>query len=173
MTSAGDDFPYIPFDPDIEFGPSRDVNPLHRLRRTRRVEAIIVIALACGGVVGAVSRYAVSLALPTEPARFPWGTFVINISGALLLGFILILIIEQFPRGRLARPVIGTGFLGAYTTFSTFTVEAVEVMRDGHPGTAIAYLAGSVFVGLLAVWIGMTTARLILRAERWLQEEVS
>ena len=131
-----------------------------------------MIALALGGVLGAVSRYALSLALPTESDRFPWGTFLINVSGSFVLGCLLVMIIEQFPRGRLARPVIGTGFLGAYTTFSTFMVEAVELMRDGRPETAVAYLAASLFAGLGAVWLGMTGARGVLRAERWLQEEI-
>jgi CrcB protein len=92
------------------------------------------------------------------------------VSGSAALGFVLVLVIEHFPRGRLVRPVIGTGFLGAYTTFSTFTVEAVDLVRAGHTGLALAYLAASVFAGLLAVWTGMTAARLALRAERWLQE---
>jgi len=123
-------------------------------------------------VLGAVSRYAVSLAIPTHADRFPWGTFLINISGSAVLGFILILLIEQFPRGRLARPVIGTGFIGAYTTFSTFMVETLLLIRDGHPAIAVAYLAASVAAGLAAVWIGMSGARIVLRAERWLQQEL-
>jgi CrcB protein len=170
MASAGDDTPRIPLDPDVDFGPGGGDRPGHGQRRTRRAEAVIVIALACGGVLGAVSRYAISLALPTETARFPWGTFLINISGSAALGFLLVLVIEHFPRGRLARPVVGTGFLGAYTTFSTFTVEATDLVRAGHAETALAYLAGSIFAGLLAVWAGMTSARMALRAERWLQE---
>jgi CrcB protein len=133
---------------------------------------VIVIALAFGGVLGAVSRYAISLALPTETARFPWGTFLINVSGSAALGFILVLVIEHFPRGRLVRPVIGTGFLGAYTTFSTFTVEAIDLVRAGHPETALAYVAGSVLAGLVAVWTGMKSARVAMRAERWLQESI-
>jgi len=173
MASTGDGVPHserIPLDPDVDFGPDRNAEPGQGRGRTRRAELVIVIALACGGVLGAISRYAVSLALPTETARFPWGTFLINISGSAALGFILVLVIEHFPRGRLVRPVIGTGFLGAYTTFSTFTVEAINLIRAGHPETALAYLGASVFAGLLAVWMGMTSARVALRAERWLQE---
>jgi CrcB protein len=170
MASAGDDTPRIPIDPDVDFEPAEAAEPGHSQRRTRRSEAVIVVALACGGVLGAVSRYGISLALPTETGRFPWGTFLINVSGSAALGFLLVLVIERFPRGRLARPVLGTGFLGAYTTFSTFTVEAIDLVRAGHAGTAVAYLAASVFAGLLAVWAGMTSARMGLRAERRLQE---
>jgi fluoride exporter len=164
MASAGDDTPRIPIDPDVDFGPDGGAGAGPSQRRTRRAEAVIVVALACGGVLGAVSRYAISLAVPTETARFPWGTFLINVSGSAALGFVLVLIIDRFPRGRLARPVLGTGFLGAYTTFSTFTVEAIDLVRAGHAGTALAYLAGSVFAGLLAVLAGMTSARMALRA---------
>jgi len=174
MATAGDDgTSRIPLDPDIDFASNGGVDPRGRRKRSRQVQTIVVVAVALGGVLGAVSRYAISLALPTETGHFPWGTFLINISGSAVLGFILILVIEQFPRGRLARPVIGTGFLGAYTTFSTFMVETVELIRDGRPEVAIAYLVASVFAGLLAVWIGMTSARVVLRAERWLQQEVS
>ena len=172
MVSASDDAPRIPLDPDVDVGSSDGSDPLVRRRRERQVQAIIIVALGCGGVLGAVSRYALSLAIPTETGRFPWGTFLINVSGSAVLGFILILLIEQFPRGRLARPVIGTGFIGAYTTFSTFMVEAVLLIRAGRPEDAVAYLVGSVSAGLLAVWIGMRSARLVLRAERWLQEEL-
>jgi fluoride exporter len=141
-------------------------------KRARQTQTVIVGALACGGLFGALSRYALSLALPTKSGQFPWGTFLINLTGSLVLGFLLVLLLEQFPRGRLARPVIGTGFLGAYTTFSTFMVETVLLVRDGHVGDAIAYLASSTILGLVAAWTGIAFARLVLRAERWLQEEL-
>jgi fluoride exporter len=169
MASTGDGIPHIeriPLDPDVDLGPDDNAEPGQGQRSTRRSEVVIVVALACGGALGAVSRYAVSLALPTETARFPWGTFLINVSGSAALGFILVLVIEHFPRGRLIRAVIGTGFLGAYTTFSTFTVEATDLIRAGHAGTALAYLAASVCAGLLAVWTGMTSARVALRGPR-------
>lgn len=137
-----------------------------------RPQWIIVVSLAFGGALGAIARYAISLGLPTDAGRFPWGTFFINVSGSFVLGFLLIMLIEQFPQGRLARPVIGTGFVGAYTTFSTFMVESVELVRAGDPETALAYLGASLVVGLAAVFIGMTGARMVLRAEHWLQEEM-
>jgi CrcB protein len=142
-----------------------------RRRRARRAQVLIVVALGLGGVAGALSRYFISLAMPTIDGRFPWGTFVINVTGSAVLGFLLILVIEQFPRGRLARPVLGTGFLGAYTTFSTFMVEAVNLVRAGRALIAVTYLVASAVVGLLAMWAGMTVARSLIRFERWLQEE--
>jgi fluoride exporter len=173
MSPMGDDFPGVPFDLDVE--PPDGVGPRRRRRRRRfiRPQVIIVGSLAVGGSVGAVARYAISLALPTVTGRFPWGTFVINISGSFVLGFLLIVLIEQFPMGRLARPVIGTGVIGAYTTFSTFMVEAVLLVRAGDPGIALAYLAASLVLGLVAVFVGMLGARVVLHAERWLQEEMA
>jgi fluoride exporter len=144
----------------------------YRRRRTRQAQLIIVIALAIGGALGAVARYAVSLAIPTQDGQFPWSTFIINVSASFVLGFVLILLVEQFPRGRLARPVIGTGVIGGYSTFSTFVLDAVELMRAGYVGIAVIYLLASVAIGLLAVSIGMTSARLAIRAERWLQQEM-
>jgi fluoride exporter len=170
MSPSADDRSEVPFDPDVEIGPVGVRGA--RSRRGINPQAIIVISLAVGGALGAVARYSISLGLPTEMGRFPWGTFIENISGSFALGFLLILVIEQFPRGRLARPVIGTGFLGAYTTFSTFMVEAVDLVRDGYPGMAAAYLVASLIVGLVVVWVGMTSARVVVRAERWLQEEL-
>ncbi len=164
--------PDIPIDPDLPVNEQAGARlPLKR-RRGRRAQMVVVMALGCGGVAGALGRYALSVAIPTGIEGFPWGTFLINVSGSAVLGFLLILLIEQFPRGRLARPVIGTGVLGAYTTFSTYMVDAVLLVRAGRPVTALAYVLASALVGLLVVWIGMTGARLVLRTERWLQEQV-
>jgi fluoride exporter len=138
--------------------------------RGRRVQLAILAAVATGGAFGAVSRYAISLAIPETASGFPWATFLINVTGSAVLGFLVTLILEQFPRGRLARPLLGTGFIGAYTTFSTFTVEAVLLVRAGHPATAGAYVLASVVAGLAAAWAGMIGARLIVAAERWIQQ---
>jgi fluoride exporter len=171
MSVMGSDAADLPLDPDIDFEPIATPRS-GGLHRDRRAQRIIVVAVGVGGVFGAICRYALSLALPTVDGRFPWGTFVINLTGSAVLGFLLILLLEQFPRARLARPVIGTGFIGAYTTFSTFMVETVDLVRDKQPGIAALYLVGSLLGGLAAVWIGMTGARLAVRAERWLQEEM-
>lgn len=137
----------------------------------RRAQLAIVAAVATGGALGAVSRYAISLAIPGTASRFPWATFIINVTGSAVLGFLVPLLLEQFPRGRVARPLLGAGFIGAYTTFSTFTVEAVLLVRAGHPAVAGAYVLASVVAGLAAAWTGMIGARLAVAAGRRIQQE--
>lgn len=140
--------------------------------RQRRAQMVIVVALGCGGVVGAVVRYAVSLAIPTPVNHFPWSTFLINVSGSAILGFILVLLIEQFPRGRLVRPLVGSGVIGAYTTFSTLEVDTLLLFRGHQFGVGVIYLVSSLLAGLVAVWLGMNGARLFIKAEQWLQGEL-
>lgn len=142
-------------------------------RRRRHAQRAIIVAVAFGGIFGALLRYWLSMMFPTVTGQFPWITFVINVSGSAVLGFLLILLTEQFPRGRLTRPVIGTGFCGAYTTFSTYTVEALLLVRDHRSMTAAVYVLASLVAGLLAVWLGITIARVTVRAEHWLQRQTS
>jgi CrcB protein len=170
MTSPPDDEERRVVDPDLmPAGESPAASG--SAPRSRRVQLAIVTAVAAGGALGAVSRYAISLAIPETSSGFPWATFLINITGSAVLGFLVTLLLEQFPRGRLARPLLGTGFIGAYTTFSTFTVEAAALVRAGHPAVAVAYVLASVAAGLAAAWAGMVTARLAAAAERWLGRE--
>lgn len=140
--------------------------------RARRSQVVIVLALGCGGIVGALARYAVSLALPITQGQFPWSTFIINVTGSAVLGFLLTLLIEQFPRGRLVRPLIGTGVIGAYTTFSTFEVDALLLFRGHHILTGVSYVIASLLAGLLAVWLGVSGARMAIHVEQWLQGEM-
>jgi CrcB protein len=139
--------------------------------RSNQAQLVVIVALGCGGVVGAIARYAISQALPIESGHFPWNTFFINVSGSAILGFLLVLLIEQFPRSRLVRPLIGTGVIGAYTTFSTLEVEALLLFRAHDIFTGIIYVVTSVVAGLIAVVLGMTGARLLARTEQWLQKE--
>ena len=119
----------------------------------------VLLAVAAGGCLGALSRYAVGRLVPTPAHGFPWSTFLINVSGALLLGLLLVLLIERLPPTRYARPFLGTGFLGAYTTFSTYMVETVLLARNGYADRATAYVLGSLVVGLFAAWLGMAIGR--------------
>ena len=171
MTSTSDESPTSGVGRDA----ARDVTDVTRRhghhRHHARAQLAIIATVAVGGVVGAIVRYWMSMSFPSTTGHFPWITFIINVSGSAILGFLLILLMEQFPRGRLTRPLIGSGFCGAYTTFSTYVVEGVLLVRGHHVATAASYVLGSLFAGLLAVWMGMTLARLVVRAEQWLQRE--
>ncbi len=118
-------------------------------------------AIAAGGALGAPARYGAARLIPVEPGHFPWATFWTNVSGSFALGAILILLLERFPPSRYLRPFIATGFLGAYTTYSTFAVETDLLVKDGHVGTAVAYMAASLAAGFTAVWLGIAIARML------------
>lgn len=119
--------------------------------------------IAIGGAGGAVSRYLVDGAVANlTRGAFPWGTFVINVSGSFVLGLLFALATE---RGVLPREIRGPamiGFLGAYTTFSTLMLESWRLAEDGAIGLALANAGGSVIVGLFAVVLGLTLGRAIL-----------
>ncbi|OZC46024.1 CrcB family protein [Rhodococcus sp. RS1C4] len=111
-----------------------------------------------GGVVGTLARVGVEEALPHRPSGWPVATFVINIVGAFVLGLVLENLARRGPdigvRQRV-RLLAGTGFCGAFTTYSTFALEAVLLTRDGHWSTASAYGAGTVVLGGVAAWAGI------------------
>lgn len=121
----------------------------------------MLAAIAAGGALGAPARYEVALLIHVAKDSFPWATFWTNISGSFALGFILILVIERFPPTRYLRPFFATGFLGAFTTFSTFAVEVDLLTRDGHVAVGVTYAVTSVVAGLAAVWVGILLARLV------------
>lgn len=118
-------------------------------------------AIAVGGALGASARYGVAQLVPFGADRFPWATFVTNLSGSFALGLVLGLVLERFPPSRYLRPFVATGFLGAYTTYSTFAVETVLLVRDGHAGLAVAYAGASVVGGFVVAWAGLWTARIV------------
>ena len=105
------------------------------------------------------ARYGVELLVPPGPHAFPWATFLTNASGSLLLGVLLVLIHDRWPPSRYARPFLATGFLGAYTTFSSYVLQVDLLAKDGHPGTATAYAAASLLAGLLLAWLGISVGR--------------
>jgi CrcB protein len=121
----------------------------------------VVLAVAVGGGAGATARYAAEVAWPTSSGGFPWTILAVNASGSALIGVLLVLITEAWTAHRLLRPLIGTGFLGGFTTFSTFAVET-RTLLDGHAGVAAAYVVGTVLSVLLAVWLAAAGTRLLI-----------
>ena len=111
--------------------------------------------------MGAPARYGVAQFVHVARDTFPWATFWTNITGSFAIGLVLVLTLERFPPTRYLRPFLATGFLGAYTTYSTFAVETDVLVRDGHAAVGIAYAVASLVAGLFAVWAGMLVARAI------------
>jgi len=112
------------------------------------------------GFFGAIARYQLD-SLISRHARgaFPWGTLVVNLTGCFLLGVLFTVSSERLDADPSLRPALTVGFVGAYTTFSTFSLQAVRLTEDGDVGLAIGYVAASVAIGLLAAWAGMAAGR--------------
>jgi CrcB protein len=120
----------------------------------------VLIAIAAGGSLGAPARYALTVAIPVSKAGFPWATFWTNISGSFALGLLLTLVVERWPPTRFVRPFAAVGFLGAFTTWSTFVVDSDELLAHGHVAVAGAYLGASLVCGLGAVYVGIVGGRM-------------
>ena len=117
-------------------------------------------AFAAAAAAGAALRYLVDVAVAERTGGvFPWGTFVINASGSLLLGLLTgLALYHAFP--KTPRVILGTGFCGAYTTFSTFTFETVRLVEEGAPGRAFRYALGTLVTGAAAAGVGIALAAL-------------
>ncbi len=118
--------------------------------------------VALGGATGAVTRFLLSTWVNNKfEALFPWGTFFVNITGCFLLGFIYILGIETLLLPPNLRTFLTVGFLGAFTTFSTYNLETISLLKSGEVKLAIFNGLGSLLAGLLAVWVGTLLAKII------------
>lgn len=119
-------------------------------------------AVALGGALGAVSRYAVNgLLFPLYGHKFPLATLVINVGGSLLMGVFYVLIIERGVLSPEWRNFLMVGILGAFTTFSTFSLDAMALWQNGHLLLALAYVLGSVVLSLAGLALAITLTRLI------------
>ena len=118
------------------------------------------LAIGCGGFFGSLARWGVAqLFGRLFTTQFPLGTFVINITGSLFLGWFLTFIAGRYPVSDTMRLAVATGFVGAYTTFSTFMYESTVLSDDGARLQAMTNLIGSLIVGLVAVKLGMIIAK--------------
>ncbi len=134
----------------------------------RRHHLMAMGAVGAGGLLGAGARYVVGTwATDRWGSAFPWGTLLVNVSGSLVLGFYLTLATARFADRATTRLFVATGFLGAYTTFSTFSYEVVQQIQQGAFLRAFAYVGMSVAVGLGAVVIGTLAAQALARPRPW------
>lgn len=117
------------------------------------------VLVGVAGFFGAISRYWLDgLVSRLTGGQFPWGTFVVNVSGCFAIGFLTALLTGKVLPHPMVRTAVLVGFIGAYTTFSTFAYETVQLARGGAFLMALANVSASVVVGLVAAWGGIMLA---------------
>ena len=112
-----------------------------------------------GGFAGTITRAQLGEALADDAGAWPWATLLANLAGAFLLGYVAALLRDRAPAAELRLRLLGTGFCGALTTFSTLQLELLTMLDDGEHGLAAAYVAVSLGIGLAAVAAGSALAR--------------
>jgi fluoride exporter len=139
----------VPTDPDVD---------LHDPRQRRELTPALLAVIAAGGALGALARYGLSEWIPDGPLAI----WVVNISGCLLIGALMVLVTEVWPDQRYLRPFFGVGVLGGYTTFSTAMVDVRDLVEAGRPGLGLLYLGGTVVAAVLAVAVGWFATRALV-----------
>ena len=141
-----------------------------------RFSVPLAVSVFAGGLAGGLARYLIGRAWPAPPSGFPWNTFVVNVTGSFALGVLVVAVevlayrahlgqVRHLGPARYLRPVLGTGFLGAFTTFSALALSTDQLVAHGHVALGVAYLIASVTAGLLAAFAGLQFGRLL--GQRW------
>ena len=123
----------------------------------------VVVAVAAGGVLGAEARFGMSVLLVHGHAPGPWATLLVNISGCVLIGVLMVVLTELGGGHPLARPFLGVGVLGGYTTFSTYAVEVLQLEDAGRTAAALGYLVVTPLVAVAACAAGTAATRVAWR----------
>lgn len=126
--------------------------------RITQIDLRRLLAIYVGGVIGALARVGLAQATPHGPGGWPWGTFVVNMLGALALGYFFARLGDH-PEDDLAHPFLTTGICGTLTTFSTLQLELFEMVDAGHLGLALTYLGATLVAGFLCVRAGIALER--------------
>lgn len=124
-----------------------------------RFDARELGAIFLGGAVGAVARTELSEAFPSADGHWPWVILAINVSGAFILGYFVTRLQERLPISSYRRPLAGTGFCGAFTTFSTMQLELLKMIDHHRYGLAAGYAAASIAAGYLAIFAATSIVR--------------
>ena len=145
----------LPLDPDVDVETTTAgiVRPVH-------LRPVSLLVVAVGGACGTAARETLTLVIPGL-GRLPLPIFMINVTGAFLLGSLLEALARRGPdhgRRRNLRLLLGTGFLGGYTTYSTLANDTAQLIAGGHAGTGVFYALATFVVGGLATWVGVTAA---------------
>jgi CrcB protein len=150
------DQPRHPIDPQHPVDPDTGPDP-----RPPAGQGPVVCAVAVGGVIGALARYYAGRAWHDGPAQFPWTTLGINVLGGALIGVLMVVVTERGPVHPLWRPLLGTGVLGGFTTFSTYTVDLQRALAHDRWGQAAGYGLLTIAGALAAVFAATLGTRLV------------
>ena len=144
-----------PVDPDVDLRVpgQRAETAGHRLWQ-------VLAVISAGGAAGATARYGAERLWPTADGAFPWTTFVVNVLGCGLIGVLMVLVAEGgWSVHPLVRPFLGVGVLGGFTTFSTYTLDFLRLVRHGEAPAALGYVAVTLVGAMAAVWVAATVTR--------------
>lgn len=125
----------------------------------------ILLVIGCGGALGSAARWALLIAIPHRADGIAWATWLANVTGAFALGVLMVFVLDVWPPSRYARPFLGVGVLGGYTTYSTYMLDTRTLLAGGEPAAAFGYLLGTLLTGLLAVWVGVLAARMTVAVQ--------
>ncbi len=125
----------------------------------------VTLSVGVGGALGTLARYGIIRWLPTPHDGFPWSTFLVNVSGSLIVGVVMTLVAERWPPTTYARPFLAVGFCGGYTTLSAVAMDTVLLARDGRVTMSVAYPLLSVALGMVAVFAGVMAVRALNRRQ--------
>lgn len=163
----------LPIDPDPDAAESAPPRPSpfghSRPSRWPRLRWDVLLVVFVGGSLGGWARYGITSTWPTDDGRFPWATFGVNVAGAFILALVIVAA-AGLVSSRYLRPLLGTGFCGAFTTFSSVVVTADLLFAHHHPGTAVTYLVASVIGGLAAALFGLVLGRAVATNRRRARE---
>jgi CrcB protein len=122
----------------------------------------VALSVAAFGALGALSRYLVDRAIEQRSeAVFPWATFTVNLTGCLLFGLLTGAVVDRYDAPAWLRVGLVMGFVGGYTTFSTYAAEALDLAEERKLVVALVYAAGSIVVGMAAVFVGLRLGRAV------------
>jgi CrcB protein len=146
-----------PVDPDVTAEDLALPGAAHRHRPSLDLTRLVMVV--AGGFCGGLVRYEVVDHWPTQPGHFPWPIFVVNTAGAFVLGLVVIVVLDVLAGSRYLRPLLGAGFCGALTTFSSVAVGVDQLVKHGHVVVGLGYLLGSLVAGLAAAALGAAAGR--------------
>jgi CrcB protein len=157
--------PGLPVDPDV-LASERLAGRLGlgaQVVEVLQSRADVLGVIAVGGAAGAAARYGVQELLPRDPEGFPWATFLVNVTGCLAIGLLMVAVAARWSQSRYVRPLLGVGVLGGFTTFSTYALESRDLVAAGAAPTSVLYVLASLGAGLLAVTAGIAAGEALAR----------